>query len=149
VVEDAGRAGAGGARRLRDEGALEGALGVAARAAREEEDAVPLTTVSGEELGVVRFRFASDFAHRRLVRDFFEHQFTNPEGAWVIRVTGRGEVLYENARSRSSETFEVQRVMTAPSYEGCGCSCGPVTARSRRRSGAWPSRRRPSSASST
>jgi signal transduction histidine kinase len=93
--------------------------GVAARPAREEEDAVPLTTVSGEELGVVRFRFTGDFAHRRLVREFFEHQFTNPEGAWVIRVTGPdGEVLYENARSRSSETFEVQRVMTAPSYEG-------------------------------
>jgi signal transduction histidine kinase len=93
--------------------------GVPARAAREEEDAVPLTTVSGEELGVVRFRFTADFAHRRLVRDFFERQLTNPEGAWVIRVTGpAGEVLYENARSRSSETFEVQRVMTAPSYEG-------------------------------
>jgi signal transduction histidine kinase len=93
--------------------------GVAARPAREEEDAVPLTTVSGEELGVVRFRFTADYAHRRLVRDFFEHQFTNPEGAWVIRVTGpKGDVLYENARSRSSETFEVQRVMTAPSWEG-------------------------------
>jgi signal transduction histidine kinase len=93
--------------------------GVAARPAREEEDAVPLTTVSGEELGVVRFRFAADFARRRLVREFFEHQFTNPEGAWVIRATGPGgELLYENARSRSSETFEVQRAMTAPSYEG-------------------------------
>jgi len=93
--------------------------GVAARPGREEEDAVPLTTVSGEELGVVRFRFTADFARRRLVREFFEHQFTNPEGAWVIRVTGPGgELLYENARSRSSETFEVQRVMTAPSYEG-------------------------------
>ena len=93
--------------------------GLAARPAREEEDAVPLTTVSGEELGVVRFRFTADFARRRLVREFFEHQFTNPEGAWVIRVTGPGgELLYENARSRSSETFEVQRVMSAPSYEG-------------------------------
>jgi signal transduction histidine kinase len=93
--------------------------GGAARPPREDEDAVPLTTVSGEELGVVRFRFASDFAYRRLVRDFFEHQFANPEGAWVIRVTGpEGEVLYENARSQSSETFEVQRLMAAPSYEG-------------------------------
>lgn len=93
--------------------------GGASRPARGEEDAVPLTTAGGEELGVVRFRFAADFARRRLVRDFFEHQFANPEGAWVIRVTGPDDgVLYENARSRSDETFEVQRVMAAPSYEG-------------------------------
>ena len=93
--------------------------GVAPRAAREEEDSVPLTTVSGEELGVVRFRFTCDYAHRRLVREFFEQDFVNPEGAWVIRVTEPdGEMLYENARSRNDERFEVERVMTAPSYEG-------------------------------
>ena len=93
--------------------------GVAPRAAREEEDSVPLTTVSGEELGVVRFRFTCDYAHRRLVREFFERDFVNPEGAWVVRVTEPdGEVLYENARSRNDERFEVERVMTAPSYEG-------------------------------
>ena len=38
----------------------------------EEEDAVPLTTAGGEELGVVRFRFACDYAHRQLVREYFE-----------------------------------------------------------------------------
>ena len=93
--------------------------GVAPRAAREEEDAVPLTTVSGEELGVVRFRFTCDYAHRRLVREFFERDFVNPDGAWVVRVSEPdGEVLYENARSRNDERFEVERVMTAPSYEG-------------------------------
>jgi len=93
--------------------------GVAPRAAREEEDAVPLTTVSGEELGVVRFRFTCDYAHRRLVREFFERDFVNPDGAWVVRVSEPdGEVLYENARSRSDERFEVERVMSAPSYEG-------------------------------
>jgi signal transduction histidine kinase len=93
--------------------------GVAPRAAREEEDSVPLTTVSGEELGVVRFRFTCDYAHRRLVREFFERDFVNPEGAWVVRVTEPdGEMLYENARSRNDERFEVERVMTAPSYEG-------------------------------
>jgi signal transduction histidine kinase len=101
--------------------------GVATRSGRgEKEDAVPLTTASGEELGVVRFRFTCDFAHRRLVREFFEHQFVNPEGAWVIRVTEpNGEVLYENARTRSSETFEVKRVMHAPSYEGVGLQLRP------------------------
>ncbi len=96
--------------------------GVTARPAHEgwaEEDAVPLTAPGGEELGVVRFRFTCDFAHRKLVRDFFEHQFANPEGAWVIRVTDNdGSVVYENARSRSSEPFEVKRVMHSPSYEG-------------------------------
>jgi len=93
--------------------------GVAPRAAREEEDAVPLTTASGEELGVVRFRFTCDYAHRRLVREFFERDFVNPDGAWVVRVSEPdGEVLYENARSRNDERFEVERVMTAPSYEG-------------------------------
>jgi signal transduction histidine kinase len=93
--------------------------GVAPRASREEEDWVPLTTVSGEELGVVRFRFTCDYAHRRLVREFFERDFVNPGGAWVIRVTEPGgELLYENARSRSDESFEVERVMSAPSYEG-------------------------------
>ena len=93
--------------------------GVAPRAPREEEDWVPLTTVSGEELGVVRFRFTCDYAHRGLVREFLEKEFVNPGGAWVIRVTEPGgELLYENARSRSDERFEVERVMTAPSYEG-------------------------------
>ena len=93
--------------------------GVAPRAAREEEDAVPLTTASGEELGVVRFRFTCDYAHRRLVREFFERDFVNPDGAWVVRVSEPdGEVLYENARSRNDERFEVERVMSAPSYEG-------------------------------
>ena len=86
---------------------------------REEEDSVPLTTPGGEDLGVVRFRFAPDYAHRRLVREFFEKDFTNPEGAWVIRVTQPdGEVLYENAQSRGDERFEVERTMTVASYEG-------------------------------
>jgi signal transduction histidine kinase len=89
------------------------------RPAKAEEDSVPLTTPSGEELGVVRFRFAPDYARRSLVREFFEHRFVNPEGAWVIRATEPGgEVLYENARSRSSDRFEVERAMSAPSFEG-------------------------------
>src|SRR5262245_23164027 len=40
-----------------------------------EEDAVPLTTAGGEELGVVRFRFSCDYAHRQIVREFFENGF--------------------------------------------------------------------------
>ena len=86
---------------------------------REEEDAVPLTTAAGEELGVVRFRFSCDYAHKQLVREFFEHDFMNPQHAWVIRVSEpTGQVLYENGPTRSSENFEVRRVMSAPSFEG-------------------------------
>jgi signal transduction histidine kinase len=97
----------------------EALTGAPARAAREADDFVSLTTAGGEELGVVRFRFTCDYAHRKLVREFFEEHFVNPEGAWVIRVTEPGgEVLYENARSRSDDRFEVERAMTAPSYEG-------------------------------
>jgi signal transduction histidine kinase len=89
------------------------------QAAEEEEDAVPLTTASGEELGVVRFRFSCDYAHRQLVQEFFETGFTNPGDAWVIRVSEpTGEVLYENAPTAEGERFEVERVMTAPSFEG-------------------------------
>ena len=83
------------------------------------EDSVPLTTRGGEELGVVRFRFASEYAHRRLVRQFFERDFVNPQDAWVLRVSEpEGGVLYENASTKSSENFEVKRVMRAPSFDG-------------------------------
>jgi len=84
----------------------------------EEEDSVPLTTQGGEQLGVVRFRFTCDYAHRQLVREFFEKDFVNPERAWVIRVTEpTGETLYESAPTPNGR-FEVGRVMTAPSFEG-------------------------------
>ncbi len=85
----------------------------------EEEDAVPLTTASGEELGVVRFRFSCDYAHRQIVQEFFETGFANPGEAWVIRVSEpSGELLYESAATEKGERFEVERVMTAPSFEG-------------------------------
>jgi signal transduction histidine kinase len=84
-----------------------------------EEDAVPLTTAGGEELGVVRFRFSCDYAHRQIVREFFENGFANPGGAWVIRVSEpTGEMLYENAPTKAGDRFEVERVMAAPSFEG-------------------------------
>ena len=102
--------------------ALSAALsGKSSRPAKDddEEDAVPLTTAGGEELGVVRFRFSCDYAHRQLVQEFFETGFTNPGDAWVIRVSEpSGELLYENASTASGERFEVERVMAAPSFEG-------------------------------
>jgi len=102
--------------------ALSAALsGKASRPVRdtEEEDAVPLTTASGEELGVVRFRFSCDYAHRQLVQEFFDTGFSNPGEAWVIRVSEpTGELLHENGATAKGERFEVERVMTAPSFEG-------------------------------
>jgi signal transduction histidine kinase len=83
-----------------------------------KEDSVPLTTPGGEQLGLVRFRFACDYAHRRLVRQFFEKDFVNPERAWVIRVSEPdGQTLYENAPTPSGK-FEVTRIMTSPSFAG-------------------------------
>ena len=101
--------------------ALSAALaGKSSKPARDdEEDAVPLTTPGGEELGVVRFRFSCDYAHRQIVQEFFETGFANPGDAWVIRVSEpEGELLYENAATRAGERFEVERVMQAPSFEG-------------------------------
>jgi signal transduction histidine kinase len=89
------------------------------READRKEDAVPLTTPTGEELGVVRFRFAHHYAHEVLVRDYFEHHFVNPQQAWVIRVSEPGgAVVYENALTKSKENFEVTRFLSAPSFEG-------------------------------
>ena len=67
----------------------------------------------------MRFRFSREYAHKELIRDFFEHDFVNPQNAWVIRVSEPGGgVLYENALTRSDEDFEVRRVMSAPSFRG-------------------------------
>jgi len=115
---------AGGAgRRGRGEGAdvraLRDALqGIELASGREDEDAVPLTSPGGEQLGTVRFRFSCEYVHGRLVRDFFEHQFVNPDEAWVIRVSEPGgHVLYETGPT-PDDRFEVERVMSVPSFEG-------------------------------
>jgi len=82
------------------------------------EDSVPLTTPEGQELGVLRFRFACEYVHSTLVRDYFENEFVNPDKEWVLRVTEpTGEVLYET-RPTPNDTFEVKRVMTVPSFRG-------------------------------
>jgi len=84
----------------------------------EEEDSVPLRTYGGKKLGMVRFRFSCDYAHRKLVRDFFESEFVNPGDAWVVRVTEPGgELLYETAPT-PDDRFEVVRMMSVPSFEG-------------------------------
>ncbi len=93
--------------------------GLQPRSGRDGEDSVPLTTRGGEQLGVVRFRFASSYAHEHLLPAFFERSFVDPQNAWVIRISEpSGQVLYENAPTNSNEDFEVWRVMSAPSFEG-------------------------------
>lgn len=85
---------------------------------REEEDLVPLTSPSGEELGVVRFRFTPDYVRKRLVRQFFEHEFVNRDDTLVVRVSAPdGDVVYETTPT-PDDHFEVRRTMTAPSFEG-------------------------------
>ena len=87
-------------------------------ASGEEEDAVPLISPGGEQLGTVRFRFNCDYVHRQLVHEFFDHQFVNPDLAWVIRVSEPGgEILYQNAET-PDDRFEARRIMSAPSFEG-------------------------------
>jgi signal transduction histidine kinase len=117
------RLGSPGAGRHDDMKALREALGGFERPeGREEdrgEDAVPLTTPSGEELGVVRFRFRHRYAREVLVREYFEREFENPQRAWVIRVSEPdGGVVYETAPTKSTEDFEVSRFLSAPSFEG-------------------------------
>ena len=83
-----------------------------------EEDSVPLKTHGGEKLGMVRFRFSCDYVHRKLVREFFESDFMNPDEAWVIRVSEpTGQPLYESAPT-PDDRFEVRRIMAAPSFRG-------------------------------
>lgn len=88
----------------------------------EGDDSLPLTAPGGERIGVLRFRYACEFAHRNLIRHFFERDFDNPNRAWVIRVSesahsGGHAVIYENAPT-PNDRFEVKRLMAAPSFRG-------------------------------
>jgi signal transduction histidine kinase len=84
----------------------------------EGEESVPFSTGDGPPLGLLRFRFSCDYAHGRLLRDYFENEYTNPRQAVVVRVTEPdGAILYESAPT-PDDRFEVKRVMSSPSFEG-------------------------------
>jgi signal transduction histidine kinase len=84
-----------------------------------EEDSLPLTGSDSRMIGVLRFRYTCEYAHEKLVRDFFENEFSNPDNAWVIRVSEpEGKVLYENAATPDGRPFEVKRVLESPSFRG-------------------------------
>jgi signal transduction histidine kinase len=81
----------------------------------DEEDAV---SWSGAEGGWLRFRFKCAYVHGRLVREYFERDFVNPDQALVIRVSEPdGSTVYETAPTPDGQ-FEVRREMESPSFKG-------------------------------
>jgi signal transduction histidine kinase len=84
----------------------------------EEEDSLFLSGGDSQIVGVLRFRYACGYVHGELVREYFSRDFTNPEGAMVIRVAEpTGHVLYETAPT-ADDRFEVKRQMTGASFRG-------------------------------
>jgi signal transduction histidine kinase len=83
------------------------------------EDSVPWMEEDGASTGIVRFRYACEYVHGTLLREYFENEFVNPDNSLVIRVTEPdGEIVYENARTPEDRAFEVKRVMASPSFKG-------------------------------
>jgi signal transduction histidine kinase len=81
-----------------------------------DEDAVTLLGGESQPYGVLRFRISCAFAHRELVRRYFDKEYSNPDQ--VIRVSeADGTLLYETAPTPDNR-FEVKRVMTSPSFRG-------------------------------
>ena len=82
------------------------------------EDAVELTTGEAEVYGMLKFRYSAKYAHCELLEDFFEHEFTNPDRTWVVRVAKPwGKTLYETEPT-SDDRFEVSRVLQTPTFRG-------------------------------
>jgi signal transduction histidine kinase len=97
---------------------LKDALRVSDAPATETEDAVQLTSGESEVTGVLRFRLSCGFAHDVLIRRYFEKEFSNPDGIWVVRVAEpSGRVLYETAAT-PDDRFDYKRVMSSPSFKG-------------------------------
>ena len=85
------------------------------------EDSVPWPAREGQTGGVLRFKFNCEYAHHKLIRDYFENEFKrqNPDQALVVRVSEpSGEVVYETAPTRSDVNFEVTREMDSASFRG-------------------------------
>ena len=97
---------------------LKEALDVVDVAADGSEDAVALTSGESDVMGRLRFRLSCDYAHGTLIRHYFEKDFTNPDGIWVVRVAEpSGRLLYETAAT-PDDRFDYKRVMTSPSFKG-------------------------------
>jgi signal transduction histidine kinase len=88
---------------------------------RAGEDSVPWPAREGQTGGVLRFKFRCEYAHHKVIRDYFENEFKGQklDQALVVRVSEPdGEVLYETAPTRSEVKFEVNREMDSPSFRG-------------------------------
>lgn len=84
----------------------------------DTEDSLPIAGPDGSKIGVLRFRYTCAYAHGTILRDFFEHDFSNPDQSWVIRVSEpSGEILYETAPTPDNK-FEVKRIMQSSTFQG-------------------------------
>jgi signal transduction histidine kinase len=87
----------------------------------EGEATVPWIGEDGTTRGTLRFKFACSYVHGQLIREYFEHEFRNPDQAQIVRVTEPdGSVIYENAPT-PDDKFEVTREMGQldnPSFKG-------------------------------
>jgi signal transduction histidine kinase len=83
------------------------------------EETVVLSGNNSDVEGVLRYRYTCNYVHGRLIREYFEKDFGNPDHAIVVRVAEPdGSVVYETGPTTSDKHFEVKRVMSAPSFKG-------------------------------
>ena len=128
-----------------------GAQGLRARP-RAPRTRCPFGRTTATRRASLRFSFACDYAHRTLLRDYFENDFVNPDQA-LRDPRGRapaGTVLYETASHPGRPKFEVKRVMAEPVLprpQALAPLQGPLDRATR--CGGWPWSRPASSASST
>ena len=83
-----------------------------------QEETVAWIGADGRITGTLRFRYTCEYLHQRLIQNYFEKEFRNPEQALVVRITEPdGQILYET-RPTTTQKFEVSRVMESPSFHG-------------------------------
>jgi len=82
------------------------------------EDSVMWEDAERGSAGILRYRYACEYVHGLMIREYFEADFNNPDKSLVIRVSEPdGEVVYETAPTVDKK-FEVHREMTTPSFKG-------------------------------
>jgi signal transduction histidine kinase len=83
--------------------------------ASDDEDSV---SWPGDEGGWLRFKYRCDYVHGRLVREYFERDFVNPDQALVVRVSEPGGGTVFETSATPDGRFEVKREMESPSFKG-------------------------------
>ena len=83
-----------------------------------QEETVAWIGADGRITGTLRFKYTCEYLHQRLLQNYFEKEFRNPDWALVVRVTEPdGQILYETSPT-TTQKFEVSRVMESPSFRG-------------------------------